>query len=727
MSPQETHSNPTPVAQQMPTVSTPGLDCPACGTHNSSDSKFCRQCGQLLRALPNNDAKKAAPAPQDNSNEDDSERTSPAEIDARRARQLLDRALLLSERGDLNAALLACRQAVALDGKRAEPYALLGTLLERNGDMSGAVKAYERVLEIAPNNALERDSLTRLKARQEKAPAFHFNPDELFASDDDLPSIALLSAEEIVPFAAPPERDKHGIEARLPPTSASLRPSASTAPEAAPVATTPVAPAPAVVPAPVVAKPVPATAPASAPMVFDFDPAPTDTLPSVSPLAAALDDKTLDHMSKEKMLSAKPASSSPKVSPSGGAPKIERREGERRQVNVPVAMENRAQGERRTPATAPGAMLSPSVWPATASAQTARPATPAPAPVRPGLSNPTVSVAPTPNVARDFSFAPGPPVKTPLWAQMMRGSSFFARTLPLVAVGVLGLGFLSWARSQAVAGYTTNSTEAPTTVLLGNTTTVVQSVPQQQVASAPGSVVVPAPNGSGVPLTNATPAPVAPGASTANPATSTASNPTRVASSSSGGARPAPARPNAGAPSFPVPVAPAPVPAAPARGGGDNGTIVLPPPQTQNGGNAAPPIQVGSLGGAPLNPAGSPQEGRIRITQGTLVGRPAPPRSGTAARGEERAAAAASANGNQDRAINNLTNAINATGADQGFLLQQRAMAFLDRGDSARAAEDFNAAISAYQDQINRGENVPSAQAGIRSARAGLNQALSRR
>jgi len=139
-------------------------------------------------------------------------------------------------------------------------------------------------------------------------------------------------------------------------------------------------------------------------------------------------------------------------------------------------------------------------------------------------------------------------------------------------------------------------------------------------------------------------------------------------------------------------------------------------------------VRVGTMGTNPLNPGGSPSEGRIRITQGSLGGRSVPPpRTGTLAQGNERAAAAAAANGNQDRAINNLTNAINSTGNDQGFLLQQRAMAFMDRGDYARAVEDFQAAIGAYQEQINSGNNVASAQAGIRSARSGLNLALSRR
>ncbi len=694
MSPQETLSTNT---TQTPAIK--NRVCPACGTGNSSDSKFCRQCGHLLRALGANGVEAKKPVSADTEDEEGA-LTSPAEIDARRSHQLLDRALLMSERGDLSAALLACRQAVALDSGHAEPYALLATLLERSGDLRGAVNAYERLLQISPDNALERDSLARLKTRLEKAPAFNFNPNELFADNDDtLPSVA---APEVQPVIAPVERDEHGIEARLPPTSASL--GATSAPAVA----------------------------AAAPLVFEFDAAPINATPSVSPLAGAMDGEVVSRVG-----TTAPASNTiaPVVAPSSGVPKIERRTHQRRQVNVPVATERRTSSERRVPSTRAGATFSPSVWPAPG----ARPglSVPSPAPTR----TPAAAIAPI-----DFSFGQTALVKAPLWAQMMRGSSFFARTLPLVAVGIVGLGFLSWARSQAVARDALNGSGTSTLVVSpdgSTTTTVIQpNTTQDGTTIVPGGATVPVvnPNGGGVPITNATSAPA--------PATATnaggvpATNPARGAApaprpgAGGGGSTPVRATGGAGTPNFPL--APAPVPPAPApnrsgaNGGGNNsagGNIVLPPPQTQGGGGGAgAPIPVGSLGSTPLNPSGSPQEGRIRITQGSIVGRPAaPPRSGTQARGDERPGAAAAAAGNPNGAINNLSNAINATGSDQGFLLQQRAMAFLDRGDAARAAEDFSAAINAYQEQINRGENVAAAQSGQRAARQGLNLAQSRR
>src|SRR5262249_40579477 len=84
------------------------------------------------------------------------------EIDARRARQPLDRALKLAEQGDLKSAILACRQAVALTPRSASGYSMLGLLLERNGDIQHAIEAYQKVVDISPGSVLERESLQRL-------------------------------------------------------------------------------------------------------------------------------------------------------------------------------------------------------------------------------------------------------------------------------------------------------------------------------------------------------------------------------------------------------------------------------------------------------------------------------------------------------------------------------------------------------------------------------------
>lgn len=310
---------------------------------------------------------------------------------------------------------------------------------------------------------------------------------------------------------------------------------------------------------------------------------------------------------------------------------------------------------------------------------------------------------------------------------MLRGQSFFGRTLPLVAVGVLSLGFLSWARSQAVSREVARAASDP--VVVTTPAPVLEATPAPlQPVQAP--IVTPTPVGAALnPVTGSSggfvisnaptppvvaPAPTVPVTSSA-PASATnrlaprvlprAAAPRTVAASTPR-LRPAPVFPRV------VPIPPAPVPPPPSS----EGNIILPPPRVDIPAPAAPPIQVGSA----LRPGGGPRQNTIRITQGTIIRSTAPPRTGSTARSEERDAAAAARTGQGDRAINSLTNAIGATGSDSAYLYQQRATAFLQRGDSARAIGDFQSAITAYQDQIDRGENVAAAQAGLRAARAGL-------
>lgn len=180
-------------------------------------------------------------------------------------------------------------------------------------------------------------------------------------------------------------------------------------------------------------------------------------------------------------------------------------------------------------------------------------------------------------------------------------------------------------------------------------------------------------------------------------------------------------------------LAPAPIPApgssrpAPPTGGAGRrgaGDLVLPAPVISQPAPAPPATSVLPAGGAPaLNPAGASGRGYVRITQGR-VGSSLPLRSSARAGDAERNAAAAARGGSTTQAIDGLTAAINANSSDAGFRYQQRATLFLQQGDYSRAADDFQAAISAYNNQIERGEQVASARAGLRAARSGLNLAL---
>ena len=113
---------------------------------------------------------------------------SPKALDAQRARQILDRAFLMSERSDFAGAIVACRQSIALSPNEAASHSMLGFLLERSGDFKGAVTAYEKTLQIAPDSPLERDGLRRLlaehgAAQNAKNARFQFDENELFDED----------------------------------------------------------------------------------------------------------------------------------------------------------------------------------------------------------------------------------------------------------------------------------------------------------------------------------------------------------------------------------------------------------------------------------------------------------------------------------------------------------------------------------------------------------------
>ena len=256
--------------------------CAACAGENTGDSRFCRHCGAALQAqiapvgvapvgvapsAPVVAASVLAPqvvadaplfqptalsgvapealAPQPTAVAP--VEMSAQEIDGRRSRQLLERARLLAEKGDKAAAILACRQAIALAPESASGYSMLGSLLERSGETGAAMVAYRKVLELAPDSSAERDSLQRLRATMQKnqtSSVFHFDAQELFATDAE----AETGAEPVVqsPKSTPenPRTSAVATVAPIQPLAASpLAVSAVIAPTAVAPANAPVAPA----------------------------------------------------------------------------------------------------------------------------------------------------------------------------------------------------------------------------------------------------------------------------------------------------------------------------------------------------------------------------------------------------------------------------------------------------------------------------------------------------
>ena len=625
--------------------------------------------------------------------------TSPGEIDASRAQRLLERASSLAARGDMGAAVLATRQSLALAPDQVEGHLLHANLLERNRDFGGARAAYEKSVQLAPDRADARANLERLDAYLEKsqgaARQFHFDADELFAPDSKekeaqnptnavaAPVVAAVSAESQEKAVEPGESTQMLDQSMLPDFEARLPPTREEASNA--------------------------NAPVKAPAESAF-------------------------MGQQATANAASAPA-----------------GERRKHNTPVATER-----RRRPAAGAAVPLAAPVAAVAARAAGAAPLTPA------NLNVPSARVNDNPfgdtaalraparaPLALDIPVAPA----APLWQQVVSRPSFYARTLPLVAVALLSLGFLSWARGRAVSNVVTPAStelasadmipmpDAPATVP-GTTLPVPDN--QAQTGAAPAT------DAAGFPISNAPAVFQAPSASGATSATAGGPTTGGTRPRANGGSAVAPARannrgPNSSIrpnrilpparpmPNFPgVSLAPAPIPPASVRGTNsssssqNNGgsSIILPSPSIEMPSapeqrqRVLPPTDNG------LNPAGSPNRGYVRVTEGRVGNGVIPSQPSAVARDNERQANDAARNGQSDQAISQLSQAIRADSDNAGFRYQQRATLFLQRGDYSRATDDFQSAISAYQAQISRGDDVAQARRGLSSARSGLNLAL---
>ena len=640
--------------------------------------------------------------------------TSPAAIDAGRAQRLLERAAALAERGDMGAAILAARQSLALTPDSVEAHLLHAQLLERNRDFGGARAAYEKSVQLAPDRADARANLSRLTAYLEKsqgaARQFHFDSGELFDSESE--NASAENAQIQSDFAAP-------------------------------TAATPDAAAAAVVASPLAVDSMAMFDETMLPGVeARLPPTRLETQPAPSELDANHGKQAPEQsafMAQSGTQSAPARERAPQVA-TPAAPA-----GDRRKHNIPVATER-----RHRPVAGAAIPLAASVAVAAASPLAAAPLKPAPLaaanPFDVGANvNRPMARAP---LALDVPAAPA----APLWQQVISRPSFYARTLPLVGVALLSLGFLSWARGRAVS-----QSVAPASTELasaqGATTEAPATVPGTTLPLPNASAPSGAPDGTGAagfPISNAPAVFQAPGATNTgtpgatnnasgnagrnNDASSTVRANNRGSNGNGGNARSnrslPPARP---VPNFPgVSLAPAPIPPAGVRsitsgsgaptGGGNN--MALPSPSIDLPTAPAPIERALPPADNGLNPAGSPNRGYVRVTESRVGNGVIPAQPSAVARENERAANDAARNGQSDTAISQLSQAIRADSDNAGFRYQQRATLFLQRGDYSRASDDFQSAISAYQSQIANGDDVAGARRGLNSARSGLTLAL---
>lgn len=132
--------------------------CNRCGNRNPLNSKFCRFCGSKL-----DEPGASKPLP-----EEEFYVPTATPIDHERVQRLLDEAFKQSEKGEIGAAIYACKEALVIDPRSVPVHSLLGLLYERVGEKEKAIAEYERVLQLNPDSALEREALARL--RGEEAP-----------------------------------------------------------------------------------------------------------------------------------------------------------------------------------------------------------------------------------------------------------------------------------------------------------------------------------------------------------------------------------------------------------------------------------------------------------------------------------------------------------------------------------------------------------------------------
>jgi tetratricopeptide (TPR) repeat protein len=376
----------------------------------------------------------------------------------------------------------------------------------------------------------------------------------------------------------------------------------------------------------------------------------------------------------------------------------------------------------------------------------------APSLIVPAASTGASGMAPPALAPVQFDLPTAAPL--PWWKQAVARPSAFSRGLPVACVVGLGLLFMIWARSSALSRYpqdalvpsnldstSLNGPEVPP-LPGGSSDSTSTSAP---VAVEPGSSSAPRPPGIAGP-NDAYPVGNRPLVPPSNATAESASRaPGRVASSGApGGGQPRAANPTSAAPRAPRPqpvfppassvvppradeprtVAPAspsrlpPVRYAPSAPAPSFPAAPAPAPA-----RPAPSSGLSSSGGGPIGPSTSGARGSITLSRPRYGGGAAPGRSSARAAAAESAAARAATGGRTDAAITNLNRAIEA-GGDTGWRYQQRALAFLEAGDYKRAADDFQTAISAYRDQIERGERVAEARVGERACQSGLALAL---
>ena len=681
------------------------------------------------------------------------------EVEERRARHLLDRAFAFWEKGDNSGAILACRQSLAIDPNATGAYSMLGLLLERAGDVKGAIEAYDKAVEIAPDSVLERDSAKRLRAANKwgnAAPMFHFEDAELFdTSTND--SAANDSAANDIAANDIAANDIAANDSATSTEPATLPQQTDIAAPAIPQATSQIATRTAPVPANTALSSTRTATPNAATT-------PIATLPSATPIQA-------QNVSPRAMTNAAPSANG--IAPVATAPVATAPV-----ATAPVATAPVASGTQRAsqPVATPAAQVQASAPRATTrpvqSGQAVAPRTTGAEVRTNGQTVVPQTVVPTvpPSVDSGNTFMPASLVANPvtiadgapgLLATWQSARTFWMRSLPLVAIAGTSFLFLLWSRGvalererQTVSSVAANNSvpnaaipnatttnAAPLQSANGNVATVdatnvgatnnaamgantsstgnnvngngasnAQSTSVVSPPAVPSATATP----TGLIVNNAPPSPVATKAKTQNATTgrdasrrdeSGRERRARRSDNASGEVERAASRfPN---PSSPMPDARS-VPPASVSGlqrlSNDSGV------SSSSSTGALPPVTSAPSGDGG-NAPGDSANNQSPSNAGPLPSFPSP--ADIQSRAQEQM---------RERASSNVAPSEKPApkAENTAYQYQTRALIYVEQGNNARAASDFQSAMALYRRQIARGDRVDEAQRGLQACRDGL-------
>lgn len=126
--------------------------CHDCGTGNTVDSKYCKECGGKI-----NDGYRTMMLSVQDLPLGQSEET----LD--RLTRLLDMAFWHNEAGNIEAAITASEAALAINPNSTTAHSLLGSLYEKKGEDARAIQHFESVLALNPDSVADASKLDQLR------------------------------------------------------------------------------------------------------------------------------------------------------------------------------------------------------------------------------------------------------------------------------------------------------------------------------------------------------------------------------------------------------------------------------------------------------------------------------------------------------------------------------------------------------------------------------------